>query len=318
MSTTFNQRVFGCAVIKSINSNYNADFTHQPRTLPDGTVYATDKALKYTVRHYLSRRHPEEKLFYFRSLSDQMQPRTLDETYAHYFGELPKGKDEIIRKTVANKLLSCIDVRLFGGTFASKNGKANLSLHGPVQISHGMNRYPDGVIYSEQIMSPFRNSGEKNKDSTKTTLGTQSKLSEGHYVHHFSINPHNLDELVRLSGGQALTEADIQKLKEALSSGATLYDSAAKAGTENELMLWIQLRPGSLLVLPSLVDKVVIKSAADRRLIDLAAITELLQRSAVKDHIERVEIYRDPTTDLSNVPATAELLDLHAFPLWRS
>ena len=318
MLTTFNQRVFGCAIIKSINSNYNADFTHQPRTLPDGTVYATDKALKYTVRHYLSRRYPEEKLFYFRSLSNQMQPRTLDETYTHHFGDLPKGKDEVIRKTVANKLLSCIDVRLFGGTFASKKGKANLSLHGPVQISHGINRFPEGVIYSEQIMSPFRNSGEKNKDSTMTTLGTQSKLSEGHYVHHFSINPHNLDELVRLSGGQALSKADVQKLKEALASGVSLYDSAAKAGTENELTLWIQLQAGSLLVLPSLVEKVEIRSEEDRRLIDLSKVSELLQRPTVKDHIERIEIFRDPATEISNAPAGAELLDLHAFPLWRT
>ena len=48
----FNNRVFGCVVVKSINSNYNADFSGQPRTLPDGTVYATDKALKYAIRNY--------------------------------------------------------------------------------------------------------------------------------------------------------------------------------------------------------------------------------------------------------------------------
>ena len=53
MSNTFKNRVFGCVVIKSVNSNYNADFSHQPRTLPDGSVYATDKALKYTVRNYI-------------------------------------------------------------------------------------------------------------------------------------------------------------------------------------------------------------------------------------------------------------------------
>lgn len=55
MSNTFKNRVFGCVVIKSVNSNYNADFSHQPRTLPDGSVYATDKALKYTVRNYIDK-----------------------------------------------------------------------------------------------------------------------------------------------------------------------------------------------------------------------------------------------------------------------
>lgn len=30
MSNTFKNRVFGCVVIKSVNSNYNADFTTVP------------------------------------------------------------------------------------------------------------------------------------------------------------------------------------------------------------------------------------------------------------------------------------------------
>ena len=49
----FKNRVFGCAVVKAVNANYNADFSGQPRTLPSGTVYATDKAFKYTVKNYL-------------------------------------------------------------------------------------------------------------------------------------------------------------------------------------------------------------------------------------------------------------------------
>ena len=38
----FENRVYGVQIIKSKNSNYNADFTGNPRTLPDGTVYSTD------------------------------------------------------------------------------------------------------------------------------------------------------------------------------------------------------------------------------------------------------------------------------------
>ena len=52
----FKKRVYGCAIVKAINSNYNADFSGQPRTLPDGIVYATDKAFKYSItlipQHY--------------------------------------------------------------------------------------------------------------------------------------------------------------------------------------------------------------------------------------------------------------------------
>lgn len=63
MSQSFKNRVFGCVIIKANNANYNADFTGQPRTLPDGTVYATDKALKYTVRNYFTKNFDDEKYF---------------------------------------------------------------------------------------------------------------------------------------------------------------------------------------------------------------------------------------------------------------
>src|SRR5690606_19221190 len=144
------------------------------------------------------------------------------------------------RKAILTNLLTCIDVRLFGGTFASKD--ANLSLHGTTQFTHGVNRFGEGIIYSEQISSPFRNSNEKSADSMQTTLGTQFKLKEGHYVHHFSINPRNLEEMCNAAGSNGLSVDDMTKLKEALRNGATFYDSAAKAGVENELLFWVQLK----------------------------------------------------------------------------
>ena len=85
--TTFNNRVYGAAIVKSINSNYNADFSGQPRKLPNGTVYATDKALKYSIRNYW-KDALSEKIFYFKSLSEEMSPRTLDETYNFHFVKL--------------------------------------------------------------------------------------------------------------------------------------------------------------------------------------------------------------------------------------
>lgn len=315
MSNPFKNRVFGCVVIKSVNSNFNADFSHQPRTLPDGTVYATDKALKYSVRNYFNKvwGSAGDKLFYFKSFSEEMQPRTLDETYEYHFGKYPeatgKEKDLALRKAIAGNLLRCLDVRLFGGTFA---GKTNLSFHGPLQITHGVNRFPENNIFSEQISSPFRNPGERNQDSTMTTLGSQSKLREGHYVFHFSINPQNLDELVRLSGGSPLLDSDIEKAKAGLSRGVTLYDSAAKAGSENELMLWVQLKEGSMLVLPSFVELITV-GKDDKRTIDLSKVSEVLSREHVKSAIEKVEIWYDKaTTTIKGMPEGAIFHDINA------
>ncbi len=87
MSNVFKNRVFGCVVIKSLNSNYNADFSHQPRTLPDGTVYATDKALKYTVRNYIGK----NKLY---------QKQNQNETETNY---VVGGFSGIIQKRIRKK-----------------------------------------------------------------------------------------------------------------------------------------------------------------------------------------------------------------------
>jgi CRISPR-associated protein Csh2 len=306
MSNLFQNRVFGCAIIKSINSNYNADFSHQPRTLPNGTVYATDKTLKWSVRNYW-KKSLDINVFYSKTFDGNMSPRTLDETFEVHFGkDIFKISDKNkLRLAVLKSILSYVDVRLFGGTYA---GKTNISIHGACQITHGVNRFGENVIYSEQIMSPFRNPGERNNESTMTTLGTQSKLQEGHYVHHFSINPKNIEEDVKRVDVEGISSDDIEKLKEGLRKGVTYYDSAAKAGTENELLLWVQLKPASKLVLPSFVDLV---SVNEDKTIDLQKITEVLSKAHIKDEIEKIELYYNiGITKVDNVPLGAIEIEL--------
>lgn len=302
--TTFNNRVYGAAIIKSINSNYNADFSGQPRKLPNGTVYATDKALKYSIRNYW-KDALGERIFYFKSLSGEMSPRTLDETYNLHFGD-PTEKDKTkLRLEVLGNILKCLDVKLFGGTYA---GKTNISIHGTCQITHGLNKFAENVIYSEQIMSPFRNSNEASAESTMTTLGSQSRLQEGHYVHHFSVNPKNIeDDVVRVKG-EGLTDSDISKLKEGLRKGATYYDSAAKAGTENELLLWVQLKPESKIVLPSFVSVIDINEEKE---IDLSKVNALLSEEHIKSEIEKIELYYNKSnTKVLNEPTGAVFSEL--------
>ncbi len=303
----FKNRVYGAAIVKAINSNYNADFSGQPRRLPNGKVYATDKAFKYTIRNYIKSIYLEEDIFYFKSLNENLNPISLDESYIKHFGEYPtsktktKGKDkekEIITKTtVAQKLLSCIDIRLFGATFT---GKTNISLHGPVQINHGINIWHEDNIYTEQITSPFSNKNsdtesekDKEKEKEATTIGRQSKLEEGHYVHHFSINPHNISDITNLIGNDAnkLSTDDIEKLKEAMRYGATWYDSASKAGCENELLLWVQLKESSKMVLPNLTSLIsVLENKKDNKVVfDFQKVKDVLEKNS--DNIEKIEIY---------------------------
>jgi CRISPR-associated protein Csh2 len=298
----FTNRVFGCAVVKAINSNYNADFTHQPRTLPDGTVYATDKAFKYSIRHYLVHQYPEEIVFFYKRLNEDMNPLTQAETYDKLFQNFEKvEKNEVLKN-----LLSCIDIRLFGATFAAKAGKktVNLSIHGPVQINHGINRFPENEIYSEQIMSPFRNPGSEGQDQREaTTLGQQSKLKEGHYVHHFSINPQNLAEMRKLAkDAPTLSNEDIKKLKEAMCFGVSYYDSAAKSGTDNELLFWVQLKPESKKVLPVFTEYITVNRRNGIVEIDFGRLPSLLKN--IEKDVESVEVYFLP--EQTTLKGTAE------------
>jgi CRISPR-associated protein Csh2 len=305
----FKNRVFGCAIVKAINSNYNADFTHQPRTLPDGTVYATDKAFKYSVRHYLSNQYPSEKIFFYKRLKNEsLNPHTLDETFLALFERFPtkvitkknKTEEAIDRQGIVERLLQCLDIRFFGATYA---GETNISIHGPVQVNHAMNRFTNGEIYSEQIMSPFRNPGEEGKEEKEaSTLGQQFKLREGHYVHHFSVNPHNLSTVRKLANdATGLTTDDIDKLKEAMRCGVTYYDSASKAGCDNELLFWIQLKDDSRAVLPVFTEYISVSRNNGKVVIDFGQLSHVIAR--VAEQTDSIEVYFNPdNTDLLNLP----------------
>nr|WP_320000086.1 type I CRISPR-associated protein Cas7 [uncultured Draconibacterium sp.] len=307
----FKNRVFGCAVVKAINSNYNADFSGQPRTLPDGTIYATDKAYKYTVKNFFRAVYPDETIFYFKSLNENMNPISLDETYVKHFGDYPKDK-KTIKQVVAGKLLSCLDIRLFGATFAGKN--INISIHGPVQINHGINIWHENNIFSEQITSPFSNkSNDPDAERGMTTIGRQSKLQEGHYLHHFSINPETLTEIKTLAGegAQVVSPDDIAKLKAAMRQGATFYDSASKAGTDNEILFWVQLNKDSKLILPAFTDlvKTLPEKQEGKTVFDFEKVSQLL--SGFSSEIEAIELYINGQSAIAiNLPEGCTTLPL--------
>jgi CRISPR-associated protein Csh2 len=313
--TDFKNRVFGCAIIKAINSNYNADFSGQPRTLPNGVVYATDKAYKYAVKNYLKDVYSaDEYVLYFKRLKAEFTPDDLSEAYERKFNT--KVKDDKL-DAIAKNLLDCIDVRLFGATFAPKGDgikNKNVSLHGPIQINHGVNIWKENNIYSEQILSPFRNPGEEgSEDKQASTLGRQSKLEEGHYLHHFSVNPNNLTDIIAIAskGANSLSVNDIEKLKEAMRRGVTWYDSASKAGSENEVLVWVQLNEKSKIVLPNFTTLIeLLPEKKDGKCVyDFSKLKTALEK--VSNDIELSEVfYNKENTKIENLPTDMQEKDL--------
>lgn len=400
MLQEFKNRVFGAVILKSINSNFNADFTHHPRTLPDGVVYSTDKALKYTIKDYFKKIGNDQKLFYVKRYNDKMNPINLNDTYKHIFGNYPKApidkyclfyfdgddvkgilpkiskkkqvtdffksleqesslikyqkdfetlasKDVIIieeskiekpleetefffykqkdaikkidgeldelkqicgnleilltggvnKFEVLKNLLTCLDIRLFGATFADSVDKVNISIHGPVQINHGKNCFVDGEgnvineLYTEDILSPFADK----EGAQMSTIGNQSNIKEAHYVFHFSVNPKNTQEFYKKVNveGLFLSDEDINKLKDAFNSSVTALDSSRKIGTENEVTLWVQLEEGSKKMLPSFTELI---SINENREIDFTKVEKII--NSILDEIEKIEVYFNPSTTI--------------------
>lgn len=294
--SSFTKRIYGSAIIKAVNSNFNADFTSTPRTLPDGVVYATDKALKYAIKDYLRKQNKGTMFYIQRNDETDLKPLTLDKTYRHLFGQ----NNQTNRVSVLKNLLSCLDIRLFGATFAGQTG--NVSIHGPVQINHAINRFPENAIYSEQIKAPFAGSD----GADMTTIGNQTNLKEGHYVYHLSVNPQNLLEYARIANNEGITEEDIALLKKALCHSVTALDTSRKMGCENEALIWVVMKEGSSKHLPSFTDLIEIKrQEGSRRTIDLTMLTQVLK--AVTDEIESVELWYNPVmTDIVGLDSATQ------------
>ncbi|MBN1639491.1 MAG: type I CRISPR-associated protein Cas7 [Ignavibacteriales bacterium] len=285
---TFNQRCYGLVVVKSEHSNFNADFTGNPRRLPDskGTIYATDKALKYAIRKFWIDQGKD--VFVWKTFKEEKgdyRPKTLEERFLHFEQENPV---EVFK--------DCIDIKFMGITFAMKSGKGkegnkNLSLTGPLQISYGINRLNENIIYSNQILSPYRDDKSTDSESDSSTLGNESKGLESYYVYDFSLNPKNItnhyEDNAEIQEKLSITTSDIETLKKALKSAVSSLNTTTKIGSENAMLLFITLPENSEKFLPTLKNLVKITKKDEGKVkIDLSEVEKLLAEKELGATIE--------------------------------
>lgn len=243
------KRVYGVIGIKSIMSNWNADFSGYPKSISTGEIFGSDKALKYPMkRMWLDQ---GEKILYIKSLKmaedkkgkKELRPKSLEERYEEIFS-VPKLKDED-KKEVVQNLFTALDVKNFGATFAEEGN--NISITGAVQIGQGFNKYDKASVEEQQILSPFRVENEKNKrdeeEAKSSTLGTKIVSSEAHYFYPFVINPTSYNDYIKLGVTEGYTEEDYKKFKEAALVSATAFNTNSKIGCENELSIFIETEP---------------------------------------------------------------------------
>lgn len=305
--TKMNKRVYGVIGISSIMANWNADFSGYPKSLSDGTVFGSDKALKYPMKKMWQ--NEGEKVLYIKSMKLSKQkdgsvtlvPNSLKERYEKLFNvkDLTKCKDT---KEVLTNLMQAIDVKNFGATFAE--AKNNISITGAVQFGQGINKYDGSVPEEQQILSPFRDGSkddQKESEAKNSTLGTKIVSNEAHYFYPFSINPKAYDELVFLGVSDGYTEDDYQNFKRTALVAATSFSSNSKEGCENEFALFVETKDD--VYLPNLSQYIDFKKdeGKNRIIIDCDLFVNI-------EGILNIEIYYNPhTTILENNISKAKI-----------
>lgn len=292
---------YGVFVLKSKNSLFNADFTHEPRQLPDenGTFYATDKSLKYCIRRYVHDIKGDKYIFFWRRSKEDGSPMDIDENFNYLFQKNPKG---LASKKKEKALLSCWDVRVFGATYAGEGKEEDspgesISITGPIQITYGINKITENIKYQNQILSPFKHLGKEK--AKQETIGSESKALEMHLAFDYIINPNTLPN-------RDLTEEDVKLFKEALCRGVSYVNSAAKIGSESEFMLYLE--SDKHVTLPLLKDHISIAIKENKTEIDLKEISEIVTKYGIKD----VEIYYEPlNVEVKNKPSNAKEFNLY-------
>ena len=236
------KRVYGVIGVSSKMANWNADFSGYPRSLSDGTIFGSDKALKYPMRKMWD--NEGKKVLYMKSMNFSKKndtitlvPNSLKERYEKLFAvdDLKKCKDN---KEVLTNLMTAVDVKNFGATFAE--AKNNISITGAVQFGQGINKYGDSDLETMQILSPFRDT--KDAEAKNSTIGTKKIINEAHYFYPFSINPSAYKELVALGVTDGYTEEDYLNFKRTALVAATSFSSNAKEGCQNEFALFVETK----------------------------------------------------------------------------
>lgn len=87
MRINMDKRVYGVIGISSIMANWNADFTGYPKSMQNGDVYGSDKALKYPMKKMWN--DEGKKVLYIKSMKfskdGALVPNSLKERYEELF-----------------------------------------------------------------------------------------------------------------------------------------------------------------------------------------------------------------------------------------
>jgi len=294
-------RIYGVIGIKAKMANWNADFTGRPKSITDGTIFGSDKALKYPMKKMWL--NEDKKVLFIKSWKETLPnkdgqtsiiPNQLGERYAILFEAIDKKTTKTTE--VLKNLFDCTDVKNFGATFAEEG--QNISITGAVQFGQGFNKFEYTETEVQDILSPFADSRAKEKskkskddegkEAQQSTLGTKITVDEAHYFYGFSINPRAYKEYETLTNNASYSQEDYEEFKKVALVSATAYSTNSKFGCENEFAIFVECKDEET-YLPDLSEYISFDSDSEKRSIDLSALEAL-----IGDNYERVEVYYNP------------------------
>ena len=298
------KRVYGVIGISSVMANWNADFSGFPKTTSDGETFGSDKALKYPMKKMWE--NEGKKVLYIKSMrlskdGTALIPRTLKERYEMLFQIDGACKDV---KQLLSNLMSAVDVKNFGATFAEANN--NISITGAIQFGQGFNKYEGTNPEEQQILSPFRDAKDAKEEAGNSTLGTKIVSNEAHYFYPFVINPMAYKEFEELGVTEGYTEEDYQNFRRTALVSATSFATNSKEGCENEFALFVETDPDTYL--PNLSEYIVFEKTQKKSVIRMECGDFLKEFG---ENIRKIDVYYNPyTTELEGVSEQMAVYDI--------
>lgn len=304
--------------IKMGNPNGDPD-ENRPRVLPDGTYYVTDVRLKRFARDFLKFRG-------YDILVDNIEGRTTNLTgrVVHYLNKV--GKEKADGKELVDILLDAfIDARLFGSSFAFKEGKIMTkdgkegkwepkpepkTMTGAVQINMGevLHQAESVDIHGTSV---FASDESKEQGTFTTYFGLRYAMIGFSGV----ANEHS-------AGISRMTDADYEMFLKSLWHGVrSAANTRTKVGQVPHLLISVEYRPGEEFQFGRLHDYVRLTAAggkeekawsspADYR-VDLSTLIDRIKGQSGRIQAVRYALSEDIQL-ASGLPADWVLMDIES------
>lgn len=263
--------------VKSINSNFNADFDGYPKEFP------SPFALKYAIKSFWydcgkNVFSMKSKVLTKTEKKESLTVRTFEQRYNQLFGNV---KNESVIKTALN-LYNCIDTKNFGYINTIKG--VSHGEKGIVQVNYGKNLYNDTNILDYEIISQFA-SGE-GKDSS--TIGNKVNVDFALYNYVLTVNPHATSHLFKENyeevGLTPYTVEDYNELLDGVKYGVSNLNTVSKSGSTTSYVLQIDLKDNKHFHSVDFSSMISVERNEDIVTLDFSKLTQF-----INDHIEEID-----------------------------